>query len=493
LVALLTWGLLPQSADAQALVVTTCGSLPKAYSAGSTRQATVDVNGNLCSSATSTATTAATAASALPTISAGAGAAVYESLAGALYVQPVFSSATGGGTQVDATHGLPVNIVAGSTTGVAQGAAYSAQLFTPVMGLASTNAPTATTGDLWALSISPASGGVRIDLKDSAANTNAFIVNPATIATWGLAASTQNVASPTNGGLVLGQFNTTPTTITTGNVSPLQLDSAGNLLVNVKAGGGSGGTSSSFGSSFPSTGTAIGLTTGTNMVAWSASSNYGTAPGAIAVPAVNAFVTNGTSLTVNPTTIATWGLTPVGGTTSSPTNAMLAGCQYLVSAPTYTTGDSGAVQCTINGYPIVNVSNTNANGQALAANSSPVVAPVLTAAGVAVVTGGIPVVNGASTYNTIAASQTAQAMTGGSGGATGDYLSQCTIVPATTAPGVVTILDNATAIYSYPGGGTTALTTLVPFTIPVGAVSVSGAWKVTTGANVSVVCVGKFH
>lgn len=116
-----------------------------------------------------------------------------------------------------------------------------------------------------------------------------------------------------------------------------------------------------------------------------------------------------------------------------------------------------------------------------------------TAAGTAPVTGGIPVVNGASTYNTIAASQTAQALTGGSGGATGDYLSQCTIVPATTAPGVVTIYDNSTSIYAYPGGGTTALTTLVPFTIPVGAVSVSGAWKVTTGANVSVVCVGKFH
>lgn len=103
------------------------------------------------------------------------------------------------------------------------------------------------------------------------------------------------------------------------------------------------------------------------------------------------------------------------------------------------------------------------------------------------------VINGADTYNTIAASQSTQALTGGSGGATGDYLSHCTIVPATTAPGVVTILDNATAIYSYPGGGTTALLSLIPFSIPIGAVSVSGAWKVTTGANVSVVCVGKFH
>jgi hypothetical protein len=39
----------------------------------------------------------------------------------------------------------------------------------------------------------------------------------------------------------MGQFNTTPTTITSGNVSPFQMDNAGNLLVNVKAGGAGGG------------------------------------------------------------------------------------------------------------------------------------------------------------------------------------------------------------------------------------------------------------
>jgi hypothetical protein len=53
------------------------------------------------------AATSATAASSLPTISAGAGAAVYESLGGSLYNQPVFGTASGGGTQVDSTHGLP--------------------------------------------------------------------------------------------------------------------------------------------------------------------------------------------------------------------------------------------------------------------------------------------------------------------------------------------------------------------------------------------------
>lgn len=47
-------------------------------------------------------------------------------------------------------------------------------------------------------------------------------------------AAGQNAASPANELLVGGQFNTSPTTITSGNMSPLQLDSAANLLVNVK-------------------------------------------------------------------------------------------------------------------------------------------------------------------------------------------------------------------------------------------------------------------
>jgi hypothetical protein len=48
----------------------------------------------------------------------------------------------------------------------------------------------------------------------------------------------QNAASPANAILTGGQFNTTPTTLTTGNVSPLQLDSAGNLLTDMKSMGG---------------------------------------------------------------------------------------------------------------------------------------------------------------------------------------------------------------------------------------------------------------
>jgi hypothetical protein len=51
----------------------------------------------------------------------------------------------------------------------------------------------------------------------------------------------QNASSPANALMMGGQFNTTPTAITSGNASPLQLDTNGNLLVNIKAGGTGGG------------------------------------------------------------------------------------------------------------------------------------------------------------------------------------------------------------------------------------------------------------
>lgn len=47
-----------------------------------------------------------------------------------------------------------------------------------------------------------------------------------------LDAAGQNASSPANEMLVGAQFNTTPTTITSGNISPLQMDSTGHLLVN---------------------------------------------------------------------------------------------------------------------------------------------------------------------------------------------------------------------------------------------------------------------
>lgn len=95
----------------------------------------------------------------------------------------------------------------------------------------------------------------------------------------------------------------------------------------------------------------------------------------------------------------------------------------------------------------------------------------------------------AGEYETVAASQTAQVL--GATGATGDYLAGVLVVPASTSPGNVIILDNATSITVFTGGAS-SVSNLVPFLIPLGIKSVSGAWKVTTGANVSCIGIGNF-
>lgn len=100
----------------------------------------------------------------------------------------------------------------------------------------------------------------------------------------------------------------------------------------------------------------------------------------------------------------------------------------------------------------------------------------------------LPVIAGGG-YETVAASQTDQVM--GTTGAAGDILAGVLIVPATTGAGTVSIKDGGgSAITIFTGGGT--LVDLKPFFVPIGAKSAAGAWKVTTGANVSAVSVGVF-
>lgn len=93
-------------------------------------------------------------------------------------------------------------------------------------------------------------------------------------------------------------------------------------------------------------------------------------------------------------------------------------------------------------------------------------------------------------YETVAASQTAQVL--GTSGGVGDVLQRLIIIPATTSPGNVLLLDNATSITLFAGGAT-SVTELKPIVVELGMVSVSGAWKITTGANVSVIAVGSFN
>ena len=92
-------------------------------------------------------------------------------------------------------------------------------------------------------------------------------------------------------------------------------------------------------------------------------------------------------------------------------------------------------------------------------------------------------------YETVAASQTGQAI--GATGAAGDYMAGILVVPATTSPGNVLLLDDATSITVFTGG-TSSVSNLVPFYIPLNMVSASGAWSITTGANVSCIAVGNF-
>lgn len=91
-------------------------------------------------------------------------------------------------------------------------------------------------------------------------------------------------------------------------------------------------------------------------------------------------------------------------------------------------------------------------------------------------------------YELVAASQTTQTL--GPVGGKGDILERCIIVPETTGAGTVAIKDGSdTAINIFVSG---TLSDLKPHVVQIGARSAVGAWQVTTGANVHVVCVGRF-
>lgn len=92
-------------------------------------------------------------------------------------------------------------------------------------------------------------------------------------------------------------------------------------------------------------------------------------------------------------------------------------------------------------------------------------------------------------YETVAASATAQVL--GATGATGDYLRRLIIVPGTTSPGNVLLLDGSTSITVFTGGAS-SVNELRPIELDMDVVSTTGAWKITTGTNVTVIAVGDF-
>lgn len=169
------------------------------------------------------------------------------------------------------------------------------------------------------------------------ASMTPLLANPGTIATWGLVVSTQNSATPTNAHLIAGQFNTTPTTITTGNVSPLQMDNAGNLLVNIKAGAGSGGTAIADNAAFTQ-----GTTNETPIGCFFTSGAYS----AITTTHVGVAQCDSTGhLLVNVTSAV--GLAQ-GSTTAAQTGSLVMGA-VTTAAPTYTTAQTSPVSLDTHG------------------------------------------------------------------------------------------------------------------------------------------------
>jgi hypothetical protein len=121
-------------------------------------------------------------------------------------------------------------------------------------------------------------------------------------------------------------YNTALPTITTGQVTALQTDSSGRLIVNVGAGGGAGGTSSNVASSAPSIATAIGFTDGTNLqlghVDGSGNVKVNIAAGGVPSGQDNTAFTAGT------------------------TNGLLTFAVYNDGVSALTSGDQGGLRCT---------------------------------------------------------------------------------------------------------------------------------------------------
>lgn len=102
--------------------------------------------------------------------------------------------------------------------------------------------------------------------------------------------------------------------------------------------------------------------------------------------------------------------------------------------------------------------------------------------------GPIEITSGDDQYETVAASQTDQAL--GATGAAGDYLKRLVITVATAATAAISIKDGSGSSISIlpnsPGGGVGV------YVVDLGITSTSGAWKVTTGAGSTVVAIGSF-
>ena len=93
-------------------------------------------------------------------------------------------------------------------------------------------------------------------------------------------------------------------------------------------------------------------------------------------------------------------------------------------------------------------------------------------------------------YELVIAGQTTQTI--GAVGAKGNILQRVIIIPTSVSPGVVAIKDGAATAFNIFDGGANSLLELKPIVVELGAKSVSGAWQITTGANVRALAIGRF-
>lgn len=191
------------------------------------------------------------AASSLPTLAPGA-QTPQGSLAGAAYVQPAFGTASGGGTQVDATHGLPTDVkvsvlpTGGSTSALqTTGNASLASLVSGIIATESGRVPTnSISGQAGVAGGTGASGANTIRVVPSSDSTTA-VTNAGTFAVQNTAAT---VASENHIGEVGGNMLPITNAMTTTNATTTTGQSAGGLqtlanAVRVSGALGTGGTS----------------------------------------------------------------------------------------------------------------------------------------------------------------------------------------------------------------------------------------------------------
>lgn len=228
----------------------------------------------------------------------------------------LYSNLLQGNAVLSATHGLFTNLLQGDAV-IASG--------NPLFITGTGTAGAAATG---------------VQTVQGIASMTPLLVNPGTATSWGVLAQASTTSGEL-GGLSMGAVTTASPTYTTAQTSPLSLDTTGALRVNVTAGGGSGGTSAADAST------------------WTAGTTAQTVIGC-------EFTTSGATALVT-AHMGTVGCTAARGLFTD--KSSVAGTALTAAVSAYGTAPTGTAVEGVNAF----ITNTNANGSATSANSSPVV------------------------------------------------------------------------------------------------------------------------